>query len=561
MRLVRLLPTTACLALLAACGGGGSTPTLPTEVEANVHPMFSEENAYADLTELGADAPATVTPETFVERVESGDYRLVTRRGNEAAADAEAAQAEQDYLEAVQRFANTPGAMQWIDLQEPQGNPDLQALPDGNVMFRALPGDPDNNVDPQWVQLGGRHVGIRTALNASKSFETLANHRDIYSEIFANLPESYIQEMQLPTPESVANENVEFFRLLNLEIASDWLQFLPQNGPSLPPAGWPQSWEEEEGAGVLDIPNPGLDRSGREGLPTGLWTQIDYPLKWCATHVRAQGSRGLCAFFAVTAAVEARYAAQRGRWVNLSEQTLYNQTKRVWDYNTDHGEAGWPSAEMARMRDRGFTYPFEREWEYNQSWQRINDLDRRRYFQSCWADPTGATRYPGPYCSDTNHQSPGIRVHAAGRVFYATRDPGPDLGMPTGSSGIGVRRWVTVSDSSVGINHRLAKLFLAFKMPITFCIRVPTAGFNRADGILQLATPEPGIAGSHCMVLLGYVRNADLPAGVPPGPGGGYYVGKNSWGSNWGDGGYFYASDDWVDKYCDGMYAVTSVSG
>ena len=79
------------------------------------------------------------------------------------------------------------------------------------------------------------------------------------------------------------------------------------------------------------------------------------------------------------------------------------------------------------------------------------------------------------------------------------------------------------------------------------------------DGIVTYLGGLLGTGGGHCMLLVGYVANADLPPGTPPGAGGGYFICKNSWGSTYGDGGYCYLPDSWVLTWTRSLYTLNSV--
>lgn len=59
---------------------------------------------------------------------------------------------------------------------------------------------------------------------------------------------------------------------------------------------------------------------------------------------------------------------------------------------------------------------------------------------------------------------------------------------------------------------------------------------------------ETKSVGGHCVVIPGYLANEKLPAGAPRAPGGGYFICKNSWGTDFGDLGYAYLPVDWVKK-------------
>jgi C1A family cysteine protease len=47
-----------------------------------------------------------------------------------------------------------------------------------------------------------------------------------------------------------------------------------------------------------------------------------------------------------------------------------------------------------------------------------------------------------------------------------------------------------------------------------------------------------------------------IPAGTPPGSGGGYFIVKNSWSNCYGDGGYVYLPWDYVSAHASSLYNV-----
>ena len=48
------------------------------------------------------------------------------------------------------------------------------------------------------------------------------------------------------------------------------------------------------------------------------------------------------------------------------------------------------------------------------------------------------------------------------------------------------------------------------------------------------------IKGGHAVLIVGFVRNDDLPGVAPRAPDAGYFVVKNSWGTDNGDCGFLY---------------------
>ncbi len=549
--------------LLTACGGGsGEAPP-----QAFDHPLLVEANHY------GGPAPAdaeVVTPEMFVELVESGAYRLVTASDREAELAGANEEARINRTAATSLYANESELLQRMVRDVQPGDPDATPMPGGNFMFRGIPADPQVGTSAQWFQLGGTRFSDRELVTAKEQYEKQETQLAIYAQFHAQLPAGFKQQLMLPDPDDVAGEDFEFLHELNQTVGSQWGQLKPIPTPQPPPSNYPASWRDEIGASGQGATARGLDRRGPEGLPTGLWAQVDFPLKYCATRVRSQGARDTGVHFAITAAIEARTAAIFGRHVNLSEQFCVNQNILsrppvvflLGPISILGG--GTPEAVLEFLHRSGFVYPYEHRWDYNPSWyRRYHGTDplfsAPSYTRSCWASATGA-RYVGRFCSDTAHQSPmACTTSSFSEVpLCATRDPvevEQDSGVSLHSSS------VVAHYERRALNHDIVKTLLIGKVPIVYYFAVPRRGLASPGGILPYDAADNEIGGSHAAVILGYVENADLRPGFPPGSGGGYYILKNSWGTGFGDHGYFYAPDDWVAKYLISMHAILGTTG
>lgn len=73
-----------------------------------------------------------------------------------------------------------------------------------------------------------------------------------------------------------------------------------------------------------------------------------------------------------------------------------------------------------------------------------------------------------------------------------------------------------------------------------------------ATGIIDV-TNGASIAGGHAMLIVGYVRTTD------PSHGGGYFIIKNSWGTNKGQAGYVYLTYDYIRTYAKYGFYITGV--
>jgi hypothetical protein len=396
---------------------------------------------------------------------------------------------------------------------------------------------------------------------------------------------------ELPTPRQTARLSADKLIQLIGQLAHVVIKLgIPDDTGK--PANYPSSCSAEEGTGF------GGDAPSAASLaanPLGLRQTSAWPLKWFNTCVRDQGKRGTCSAFGTLAAVESAIAVKHNRWVNLSEQDLYKHQHLDWNPLSDgYGEGYAPPLSLLFQLLTGYVFPFERDWDYNPSWSRTDDAPSRTYANSC-------VNYAGEACSDTNHQAARLCWQVETKVVKEVVETVcsavtsvPIIGSALsewvcepvtrwiedtawsqvcvfdtsipGTSGFQVTGITVVWDPITAIDIATAKAHLALRIPLIFCFDVPNSFGVRhpvnGAGYVAFDPNErpPSGMGSHCAMITGYVDNQQLPRGVEAGPGGGYFIVKNSWGTGSGDLGYYYVPYAWVDKWGLYMCAITAIS-
>ena len=98
-------------------------------------------------------------------------------------------------------------------------------------------------------------------------------------------------------------------------------------------------------------------------------------------------------------------------------------------------------------------------------------------------------------------------------------------------------------------------------VPVVWCFGW-TPSFSR-DQVTQgrvAVRPKEAEKGGHCCVIVACIDNAELPAGYPPGAGGGWFIVKNSWGTQSGDGGWYYVPYRYAELHSKSMDALLSLT-
>ncbi len=491
----------------------------------------SPEDASGSVDDPLPEGATMVSPAEFAEGLSQGTLVLTSPRIQEELAEQRAADDERHLRELTARLADQPEVLERL-LREPEESEYLRRLPGGNYELTL---EPDETGEVQTVMTLGQRFAIAEANRSLERFGTRDNQLGVYQNFYNVLPDEYRQEAGLPSPDEVGELSADHLWALNDGIGIDWetiMEFIDLM--DLPPPGYPSSCADEEGA-----PTAMLDQSGScTPSPTGIWSQYAFPLKWYATCVKHQGNRGTCPAFGITGAVEALVAKTQNRWLNLSEQKLYYFGKVPVAYDD-----GLHTANLALdMFMGGFTFPWEHEWDYNASWDRV-DLGFA-YANSC-------VGYGGEHCSDAAHQGDLLCTGLAPFQFCAWD------GSTADGSGVHVSSSYAISAPGTGVAWAVTMLVAGH--PLVLSYRV-TVGFkNSADGIVVYDPLDVSYVGNHASVVVGFIANGDLSAGTPAADGGGYFIVKNSWGTCAHDGGYVYLPVSWINDHGISFLSISGI--
>ena len=251
----------------------------------------------------------------------------------------------------------------------------------------------------------------------------------------------------------------------------------------------------------LKIPKPGLHAA----LPT---VDLRPRIADFGMSVRDQGTRGTCSVFAMTGLLEYMYLSRlQGTSNNLSEEYLNYASNQVqgnfadgdFFFNLEAGYQQWgvvPEMEC----------PYNYAGEITTLDRAVLDVGRR------W------TRFLADFIKpwDTSHGASSAQIDRV--TSYLDRDT------PVAFGG-----WWP--EGSYATTHPVRGVEIMTTPPVS-----------------QKGT---GVKDGHSVILVGYRRDANFP-------GGGYFVFRNSWGSDFGDAGYGYMPFDYVQTYANDLVAYTT---
>lgn len=529
MTFARRLSLFILTGLLLACSGGGGEK------------VFTPENAHGSPPPAGAQL---VSPEEFRQLSLDPDFRWESQVAREARKKKAEEQFQAD-LVSIQNLVQQRPSL-GVFLKEPDLNdPGIKKLAGDNYLITFT----NNAGQSESVITMGPRAKLRDLLAAHERFMRVDNQLGLYTEAYDSLPDEL--KTGLPTPASLSGKSfaeirtalaqleqklegqVEALEERALRVTQQRLGLSAQSDPYQPPS-FPTSPANEERSGL------GSDRIGRQCdyRAGGLYKNLHWPLKYFTTSTKNQGRRGSCTGFALTSAAETLVAVRDGRWVNLSEQFLYNRIKTVWD--ADDYDEGAPTADVAeKFSESGYRLPFEDQWNYNPSLKRKDDdaADEE-------ADYIGSCLDYNERCSNTTHQSQFLCTQVGGNYYCGSRPPSNNEGFKMSSSYL---LWENGDDLPLNTIRNL----LAAGRPMVVALEV-TRGMDDLDSNGFLWDHRDNVLGGHAIHLVGYLSNSKIQAKLPfapSGQGGGYFILKNSWGQCYGDGGLVYVSVKWARDF------------
>lgn len=193
--------------------------------------------------------------------------------------------------------------------------------------------------------------------------------------------------------------------------------------------------------------------------------------------VRDQGPRPTCLAFAITAAHEASRAVNDPPHMALSEEVLYWGGRAVRkEEGNDSGGITFSGAEKALVR---WGQPESSHWPY--------DASRDE--------------------NSVNYRPPDLALARA--ICFSARLPRVTLGLQT------------------IIDH------LDLGETVVAAVQMAEQFFYADRGWLEMPQPSQLIRDKHAVLVVGYTKTGAAPED-------GYFIFRNSWGTEWGDDGYGY---------------------
>ncbi|WP_082505309.1 C1 family peptidase [Deinococcus sp. Leaf326] len=572
----RLSGLAVTLALvLAACGGGsgggGTTPPDPVDGLSAEQRATLQAGPVVDPAAI-PDWAQTVDAASLADAVSSGQFRYVTseelrRRDTGAAQRAEAWKGEISRLDPV--LLGVLG--------------DLSGTP-GDTETLKMPGDGGVGtvrINRPVTELPGYVVALRALADVTVQRPAYASDYQVLQDAAARSGVD-LRPYELVDPgrlESADLETVNAARARletavnrvggNLKSSARELKSL--SGQTLSALSLDNPTEEE---GAINIFGKGYyDRAGSKGRcegwsSTGLYHYAGFlpsAARWTA--VKAQGNRGTCWAFALTAFLEDRKAQATGKRWNFSEQATNAFVK--YDVNRQDGtllaqaasDGEDTIAAFKAVFDRRYSPVLETSWYYNAGaqWPGVPTGQTQTYAGVCKGYDATFAKVAGKYqtwCSETSHEYPVFCVNAGFKVCAVLNVAGNTnlyAAQPV-NWGSKVDAWYRPQTTSANASANTTRIqnyaMASWTAPVVISVDSRYLQPDASGFVPDLpVSVAPG--SNHAVVLVDYLSEAETKQYLPQNrwTTGGYLVIRNSWGDCWGDSGFAYVPLNWAKKY------------
>lgn len=396
----------------------------------------------------------------------------------------------------------------------------------------------------QLLRLQGEITGLsefgRTLLESENDHNIKSQYEIAYNLI---LPE---QRKRFKDPKVVLNlTKDEAKKELNLLISLIGKLTLIPFKPTSP--GWKWDCDDEIGQQRLGAGDSANRCAESNHDPDGLFTNsstADFPLKYYHTCIKSQGSRGTCVGFAITAAVESLLMLKEDKAYNLAEQYTYLYGEVYSDHGGRYTYGLNTGSALSKMDSKNVKFQYESFWEYNPS-SSIGSKSGDIYPMSC-------NGYSGEMCTNFAFQSQESisGIWPFQNFNYTVPYRGTAKNIQIVDTGNIFFSWNKAASLDLAIS------LLKSKVPLVLSFNVRDNFMNAGtDGYVYYQSNQDNVGG-HASVLLGFIPNSKLPAGVAPASEKGFFIVKNSWGTWNGDCGYYYVDYKYLRNFAKGIFTA-----
>ncbi len=326
------------------------------------------------------------------------------------------------------------------------------------------------------------------------------------------LPATYEADLDDITEEVIQKqslgENLPVIEIINgtLEVGDQTVQLVEQNSNPCP--------DSLEGCTEIDSAVLGV---GENALVASR--------EFLTGQVVSQGSRGTCAAFAISAAVQI-LTARNGNAVDIGEQTTYLRAKTVEAelYPSTWEQSGlYTDLVIEGFAENPISLVPEDAWPYNPD----------DHFCDDYLDT-----YPGETCTETEVQGSGD----------LGSEPDPDV---LTAEGVEIYEAHGLYASIGRVKQALYRGY-----PVVLSINA-NSDFNVStykSGVVSWVFQVDSCTSvcGHAILAVGYQDDPDVD-------GGGYVIVENSWGDDWGDDGLAYVTYEWLENSMMDANAIVTV--
>jgi len=527
------------VALAAANGcssdqGPNESPPIDAGIDADVSPPPSTlpDDAYGRASDPLPAGARLISPEELAGLVASGSAAPVSERTKREQEEAAVKREADDDRTLAPIFARRPDLARILG--DPPEDPSVRKLGDGNFAHVITLA---NGQSAEVVTMG-RRWSKHAAAQGKRRIGSYSGQLDLYRRLYGTLNVEWRRTLELVDPTVVESAPATYdsaaIHAMTKRVAAKADDLAKAFTSDPKPAGYVADCTQEFGAGTAS--DRSRDQPTCARAANGLFEKYVFPSKWYLTCVKDQNNRGTCSAFGDTSAIESWVARTHGRWVNLSEQALYNRARFNW-LRGDYGDGLNAYDGFLGMDGENWLQPLEKSWNYNPSVNRTENDSTKQYTHSC--DNFFET------CSDSTHQSEMVCTKEGDYMkcaYVAAEGKNPTF------DGYRITSSTAFWDvDDVETSFAALRILLAAGVPVVIGHAVTGAWDDapKQAGYMLYKGTNDTVRGGHGIHAVGVIDNATLATLLPTAPagaGGGYVIVKNSWSRCWADGGYIYVA-------------------